>query len=155
MNRSSADGSHGFRPNRSTHTALSDIQHQWTGVKWFVNVDITGFYDNIDHQVLLNLLADKINDKRFINLIRLMLKAGYMEDWKVQATYSGTPQGEIASPILANIYLHELDRFMEEEVVEFANGKRRAANVEYRRLTNLIYDLRKKIDVAKERNNLT
>ena len=150
-----SDGSHGFRPNRSTHTALSDIQHKWTGVKWFVNVDITGFYDNIDHQVLLNLLAEKINDKRFINLIRLMLQAGYMEDWQFQATYSGTPQGGIASPILANVYLHELDRFMEEEAVEFAKGKRRAANVEYRRLTNRIYDLRKKIDVAKDRKNLT
>jgi RNA-directed DNA polymerase len=150
-----SDGSHGFRPKRSTHTALSDIQHKWTGVKWFVNVDITGFYDNIDHQVLLNLLSEKIDDKRFINLIRLMLKAGYMEDWKFQATYSGTPQGGIASPILANIYLHELDRFMEEEAVEFEKGKRRAPNVEYRRLTNLIYSLRKKIDLAKERGNQT
>jgi group II intron reverse transcriptase/maturase len=98
------DQSHGFRPKRSTHTALSDIQHQWTGVKWLVKVDITGFYDNIDHQVLLNLLSDKIDDKRFIHLIRLMLQAGYMEDWKFHATYSGTPQGNIASPILANIY---------------------------------------------------
>jgi group II intron reverse transcriptase/maturase len=98
-----SDASHGFRPNRSPHTALSEIQHQWTGVKWFVNVDITGFYDNVDHQVLLNLLSQKIDDKRFINLIRLMLKAGYMEDWKFRTTYSGTPQGGIASPILANI----------------------------------------------------
>ena len=92
------DRSHGFRLNRSTHTVLSDIKHQWTGVKWLVNVDITGFYDNIDHQVLLNLLSDKIDDKRFINLIRLMLKAGYLEDWKFQTTYSGTPQGNIATP---------------------------------------------------------
>ena len=92
-----SDASHGFRPNRSPHTALSDIQHQWTGVKWFVNVDITGFYDNVDHQVLLNLLSQKIDDKRFINLIRLMLKAGYMENWKFQTTYSGTPQGNIAT----------------------------------------------------------
>ena len=142
----------GFRP-RSTHTALSDIQHQWTGVKWFVNVDITGFYDNIDHQVLLNLLADKIDDKRFINLIRVMLQAGYMEGWKFQATYSGTPQGNIASPILANLYLHELDKFMEKEIAQFNKGKRRAPNVAYRRLTNLIYSLRKQVDVAKEQDN--
>jgi RNA-directed DNA polymerase len=148
-----SDASHGFRPNRSTHTALSDIQHKWTGAKWFVNVDITGFYDNIDHQVLLNLLSDQIDDRRFINLIYLMLKAGYMEDWKFQATYSGTPQGGIASPILANICLHELDKFMEEEIAKFNKGKRRAAKVEYHRLTNLIYSLRKKIDLAKERGN--
>jgi group II intron reverse transcriptase/maturase len=150
-----SDASHGFRPNRSPHTALSEIQHQWTGVKWFVNVDITGFYDNVDHQVLLNLLSQKIDDKRFINLIRLMLKAGYMEDWKFRTTYSGTPQGGIASPILANIYLHELDKFMEEEAAEFGKGKRRAPNVAYRRLTNRIYTLRKKIDLAKEKGNLT
>jgi group II intron reverse transcriptase/maturase len=148
-----SDRSHGFRPKRSPHTALSDIQHQWTGVKWFVNVDIAGFYDNIDHQVLLNLLADKIDDKRLINLIRLMLQAGYMEDWKFQATYSGTPQGNIASPILANIYLHELDKFMEEEIAKFNKGKRRAPHVAYRRLTNLIYSLRKKVDLAKEEGN--
>jgi RNA-directed DNA polymerase len=150
-----SDRSHGFRPKRSTHTALSDIKHQWTGVKWWVNVDIAGFYDNIEHQVLVNLLSDKIDDKRFIHLIRLMLQAGYMENWKFQATYSGTPQGNIASPILANIYLHELDRFMEEEIAKFNTGRRRAPNVEYRRLTNLIYSLRKKIDVAKEQGDLT
>jgi RNA-directed DNA polymerase len=149
------DQSHGFRPKRSPHTALSDIQHQWTGVKWLVKVDITGFYDNIDHQVLLNLLSDKIDDKRFIHLIRLMLQAGYMEDWKFHATYSGTPQGNIASPILANIYLHALDRFMEAEIAKFNAGWRRAPNVAYRRLTNLIYSLRKQIDLAKEQGNLT
>lgn len=148
------DRSHGFRPNRSTHTVLSDIKHQWTGVKWLVNVDITGFYDNIDHQVLLNLLSDKIDDKRFIHLIRLMLQAGYLEDWKFQTTYSGTPQGNIASPILATIYLHELDRFMEAEIAKFNKGRRRAPNVAYRRLTNLIYSLRKKIDVATDQGNL-
>jgi RNA-directed DNA polymerase len=149
------DRSHGFRPKRSTHTALSDIQHQWTGVKWLVNVDITGFYDNIDHQVWLNLLSDKIDDKRFIRLIRLMLQAGYMEDWQFQTTYSGTPQGNIASPIWANIYLHELDRFMEAEMAQFNTGRRRAPNAEYRRLTNRIYSLRKRIDVAKDQGDLT
>jgi group II intron reverse transcriptase/maturase len=149
------DRSHGFRPKRSAHTALSDIQHQWTGVKWLVNVDIADFYDHIDHQVLLNLLSDKIDDKRFIHLIRLMLQAGHMEDWQFQTTYSGTPQGNIASPIWANIYLHELDRFMEGEMAQFNTGRRRAPNVEYRRLTNLIYNFRKKIDVAKDRGGLT
>jgi group II intron reverse transcriptase/maturase len=150
-----SDRSHGFRPKRSTHTALSDIKHQWTGVKWLVNVDIAGFYDNIDHQVLLNLLSNKIDDKRFLHLIRLMLQAGYMEDWKFQATYSGTPQGNIASPIWANIYVHELDRFMEKEMAQFNTGGRRAPNVEYRRLTDHIYHLRKNIDVAKEQGDLT
>lgn len=150
-----SDRSHGFRPKRSTHTALSDIKHQWTGVKWLVKVDIAGFYDNIDHQVLVNLLSDKIDDKRFINLIRLMLKAGYMENWKFQTTYSGVPQGNIASPVLANVYLHELDCFMEQEMAKFNKGRRRAPNVAYRRLTNLIYHLRKKIDSAKEQGNLT
>jgi RNA-directed DNA polymerase len=149
------DRSHGFRPKRSPHTALSDIQHQWTGVQWLVKVDIAGFYDNIDQQVLWKLLSDKIDDKRFLHLIRLMLQAGSMEDWKFQATYSGVPQGNIASPRWANIYLHALDRFMEAEMAQCNTGRRRAPNVEYRQLTNRIYSLRKQIDMAKDQGDFT
>jgi RNA-directed DNA polymerase len=103
------DESHGFRPRRSCHTALNLIKKTWTGCKWLIEVDVRGFFDNIDHDVLLTLLKKRIDDDRFIGLIEGMLKAGYMEDWVLGRTYSGTPQGGVVSPLLANIYLHELD----------------------------------------------
>ena len=126
-----SDKSHGFRPAKSCHTALEQIDHQWKGVKWIVDMDIQGFYDNIDHSVLIAALEKKIDDKKFINLIKLLLKAGYLEDWKFHGTYSGTPQGGICSPILANIVLHELDQFMETKIAEFNKGEKRKRNPEY------------------------
>ena len=109
-----SDRSHGFRPGRSCHTALTQITKGFNGIKWFIEGDIKGCFDNIDHDVLLSILTRKIKDSRFINLIRKFLKAGYMEEWKYHATYSGTPQGGILSPILANIYLNELDMKIDE-----------------------------------------
>ena len=97
--------SHGFRPNKSCHTALTHIQKTFSGTKWFIEGDIKGFFDNINHEVLINALRERIADERFIRLIRKFLNAGYVEDWKFHKTYSGTPQGGLISPILANIYL--------------------------------------------------
>lgn len=101
--------SHGFRPGRSCHTALSQIQTCFSGVKWFVEGDIKGFFDNIDHNIMVEILAERIHDQKFLRLIRKFLRAGYLEDWTFHNTYSGTPQGGIISPILANIYLDKLD----------------------------------------------
>jgi len=148
-----SDWSHSFRPARSPHTALEQIARTWTSVKWFVNVDIQGYYDNIDHNVLIGLLREKIDDKRFIRIIKSMLKAGYLEDWKFHGTYSGTPQGGIASPLLANIYLHELDKFVERKQAEFNQGHRRAPHGEYRKLTNRIYAARKEATACQERGD--
>src|SRR5262245_10863457 len=122
--------SHGFRPKRSCHTALKQVE-RWNGTKWLVEMDIEGFFDNIDHQVMIELLEKKIDDQRFIDLVKAFLKAGYMEDWKFHGTFSGTPQGGILSPILANIYLHELDMFMETMMASFTTGERREPNREY------------------------
>ncbi len=108
-----SDRSHGFRPDRGCHTALSDVVLNWTGVRWFVEGDIKGCFDNIDHEVLLSLLGETLHDNRFLRLLRYLLKAGYMEDWKYDHTLSGTPQGGIVSPILANVYLDRLDKFVE------------------------------------------
>jgi len=119
------ESSHGFRPRRSCHTALRHLQRCWTGVKWIIDMDIRGFFDNIDHEIMIKLIEKRIDDKRFISLIEAMLKAGYIDDWKYHSSYSGTPQGGIVSPILANVYLHELDEFMENLAVEFNKGKRR------------------------------
>ena len=97
--------SHGFRPHRSCHTALTQIQKQFTGAKWFIEGDIKGFFDNIDHDVLIDILRKRIADERFLRLIRKFLNAGYLEQWEFHHTYSGTPQGGIISPILAKMII--------------------------------------------------
>ena len=107
-----SESSHAYRPGRSCHTALHQIKTTGRGTSWVIEGDIEGFFDNIDHEILTSLLKKKIDDGRFIELIRRFLKAGYMEFKEVHRTLSGTPQGGISSPILANIYLHELDTFM-------------------------------------------
>ena len=124
--------SHGFRPNRSCHTALRELSRNFRGTTWFVEGDIKGCFDNIDHTVLLNLLSEKIKDSKFINLIRKFLKAGYMENWRYNKTYSGTPQGGILSPILANIYLHELDQKVSAMRKAFNAPAERKLTLEYR-----------------------
>lgn len=138
--------SHGFRRGRSCHTALKDIKHAWTGCKWLVEVDVRGFFDNIDHDVLLGLLRKRIDDEKFIGLIAGMLKAGYMEDWVYGRTYSGTPQGGIASPLLANIYLHELDLFMARMKADFDKGRERRPYQRYVALEWRIRRRRRKIE---------
>lgn len=132
------DRSHGFRPGRSCHTALTQIVDSWKGTKWVCELDIKGYFDSIDHEVLLAVLEKRIDDRAFLDLIRLFLRAGYLEDWKYHATYSGTPQGGVISPILANIYLHELDEFMKERIAAFNKGRRRKPNKAYKAL---IYQL--------------
>ena len=107
------DTSHGFRPGRSCHTALVQIKTTCKGTNWAIEGDIQGFFDNINHAKLLEILARKVADGRFLNLIEKFLKAGYMEFRQVHGSLTGTPQGGIVSPILANIYLHELDVYME------------------------------------------
>lgn len=137
--------SHGFRPNKSCHTALTHIQDKFTGVKWFIEGDIKGFFDNINHNILVNTLKERITDDRFLRLIRKFLKAGYMEFWKYNNTYSGTPQGGIISPMLANIYLDKFDRYMKEYSQSFDNGERRRISTEYRQLNNKKTRLVKKL----------
>ena len=137
--------SHGFRPHRSCHTALGMIQKSFAGAKWFIEGDIKGFFDNIDHNVLINILRERISDERFLRLIRKFLNAGYVEDWKYNKTYSGTPQGGIISPMLANIYLDKFDKYIKEYAAKFRKGDRRSINPEYWRLNNKKNWLKKKL----------
>lgn len=130
------DTSHGFRPNKSCHTALRQIQNRFTRCKWFVEGDIKGFFDHIDHEVMIQTLQKRIADERFLRLIRKFLRAGYMESTQLHATYSGTPQGGIISPILANIYLDQLDKYMKEYKQAFAKGKKREVLKSYTRLSD-------------------
>lgn len=139
--------SHGFRPNRSCHTALHWVQKMWKGTVWFIEGDIKGCFDNIDHSVLLDIIRRDIHDGRLVKLIEGLLKAGYMKDWRYYDTLSGTPQGGIISPLLANIYLNELDRFVEDTLIPaYTRGDRRRLNPEYTRF-------RYHIAVAKRRED--
>ena len=132
------DVSHGFRPKRSCHTALKQLRREFNGTRWFVEGDIKGCFDNINHTVLVGLLSNKIKDARITKLIYKFLKAGYLENWQYHKTYSGTPQGGIISPLLANIYLHELDKFVMKLKSEFDTPGVGQITPEYRELHNEI-----------------
>ena len=136
--------SHGFRPQRGCHTALKQIQSTYNGVKWFIEGDISACFDTIDHDILIRIIRRRIKDEKFIHLIRKFLKAGYLENRRYHATYSGTAQGSILSPILANIYLNELDKHMMEIKKSFDVGRARRRNPEYRKLEAKKYYIKKK-----------
>ena len=140
--------SHGFRPERSCHTALNSIKKEFTGVTWFVEGDIKGCFDNINHNVLVNIIGRKIKDQRLIQLVWKFLRAGYMENWKYHTTYSGCPQGGIISPILANIYLNELDKFAEKTAKKYYKDRDRVRTKEYDDLSSVIGSIRKELKTA-------
>lgn len=141
--------SHGFRPNRGCHTALQHIQQVWTGTRWFIEGDITQCFDSITHTRLLDILREHILDKRFLRLIEHLLQSGYFEEWRYTRTYSGTPQGGILSPLLANIYLDKLDHYINEELIPaYTRGQRRKINRQYMSLTHKIEVRRKRGAIA-------
>jgi group II intron reverse transcriptase/maturase len=117
------DSNHGFRPQRSCHTALRTVSQQFQASAWVIEGDITKCFDNIDHQKLMILIESKILDRKFTRLIWKSLKAGHFEFAKYQNNISGTPQGSIISPILANIFMTQFDSFMEELKSNFDLGK--------------------------------
>ena len=128
--------SHGFRKGRGCHTALRKIQETWTGTTWFIEGDISDCFGSFSHEILLGILAEKIRDNRFLRLIQNMLRAGYLEDWEYHDTLSGVPQGGIVSPILSNIYLDKLDKFVEQELIpQYTRGAHRKRNPEYHRIS--------------------
>ncbi len=140
-----SDVSHGFRPGKSCHTALVKIQSTFTGAKWLVEGDIQACFDSFDHHVLIEILRRRIKDEAFIGLMWKFLKAGYMEQWKYHKTYTGTPQGSGISPILANIYLNELDKYMEEYKQKFSQPTR-TVNPAHRNMASRIFHYKAKND---------
>lgn len=130
-----SEHSYGFRPKRSCATALREVYHNWHGTTWFIEGDISQCFDKLDHELLLSTLSERIHDGRFLNLLRELLDAGYMEDWTLNQTLSGVPQGGIISPVLSNILLDKLDKFVEHELIpQYTKGVKRKANNEYARL---------------------
>jgi group II intron reverse transcriptase/maturase len=147
--------SHGFRPGRGCHTALTKVAETWTGTTWFIESDISDCFGSLDHEVMLSALAENINDNRFLRLIKQMLKAGYLEDWEWNATLSGVPQGGVVSPVLSNIYLDRMDKFAETILMpEYTRGKARASNPAYKRTGTAIRRARRHGDRAAERELL-
>jgi group II intron reverse transcriptase/maturase len=135
--------SHGFRLGKGCHTALEEIQAEWSGTTWFVEGDVVQCFDRLDHLVLLAILSEQIHDGRFIRLIANLLKAGYLEDWRYHPTWSGTPQGAIVSPVPANIYLDRLDRFVGQTLMpDYNRGARRKNNPAYHQLVWKVMVLR-------------
>lgn len=158
-----SNNSHGFRPEKSCHTALNSIKKEFTGTTWFVEGDIKGCFDNINHHVLVDIIGRKIKDARLIKLVWKFLRAGYIEDWKYHTTYSGSPQGGIISPLLANIYLNELDKFAEKTAKAFYKKRDREHTKEYDAVMNALvlvkYHLKKatgqqKSDLLKQKKRL-
>src|SRR6266568_6481810 len=148
-----SDLSHGFRKGRGCHTALRKIHDTWTGTVWFIEGDISDCFGSLDHEILLRILAEKIQDQRFLRLIRNMLKAGYLEDWEYRDSLSGCPQGGVVSPILSNIYLDKFDKFVEQELIpQYTRGALRAANPAYRQTDALLRRARRRGDRAGARH---
>jgi group II intron reverse transcriptase/maturase len=150
-----SDNSHGFRPKRSCHTALKSVQVLFYGAKWVIEGDIKACFDSFDHHTLISILRRRIHDEHFISLMWKFLKAGYMEQWLFHDTYTGTPQGSGMSPILANIYLSELDNFVENYKVEFDIGKGKARKLDrsYKTIQNKYRKLKQKINKSDDRLN--
>jgi group II intron reverse transcriptase/maturase len=144
--------SHGFRPSRGCHTALSEVVEVWKGTHWFIEGDISDCFGSLDHDLMIRILGEKIHDGRFLRLIGHMLKAGYLEDWRWHATLSGSPQGGIASPVLSNIYLDRLDQYVEQRLLPDYNlGRRRRTNRAYQVVEYAIQRARRRGDQKQAR----
>ena len=148
-----SDRSHGFRPGRGCHTALREVANTWTGTTWLIEGDISDCFGSLDHELMIQILSEKIRDNRFLRLLRNMLKAGYLEDWVWNATLSGAPQGGVLSPLLSNIYLHRLDAFVEETLMpEYNRGVERAKNPAYRKVQKALTQARERGDRVETRS---
>ena len=140
-----SDYSHGLRPGRGCHTALREVQRQWRGTVWFIEGDITDCFGSLNHPIMRSMLAEKIHDGRFLRLIDGLLQAGYLEEWRYHDTLSGAPQGGTLSPLLSNIYLDRLDRYVETTLLPVYNrGDRRRPYLPYMRLHKTVWKLEKK-----------
>lgn len=137
--------SHGFRPDRSVHTALSEVKESWTGTAWFIEGDIEDCFGSIDHKRLIGALEEVVTDGRFVNLLERLLQSGVMERETITPTTEGIPQGGVIRPLLANIYMDKLDRYMTEQLIpEYTKGTERRVNRNWKNLLDRAGRARKK-----------
>jgi len=138
--------SHGFRPNRGCHSALAEIRY-WNGIKWLLEGDIKGFFDNINHNILSKFLEEHFNDQRFIDLYWKFVRAGYVEFDNLIYNNKGVPQGSIISPILSNLYLNSFDKYIESIQQDLDNNNKglrpNIVNPEYVKIDNKIQNITK------------
>ena len=128
-----SEHSHGFREGRGCADALRDIYHNWKGCAWIIEGDISDCFGSLSHDLLISVLSEKIHDGRFIRLIKHLLDAGYLEDWKFNRTLSGVPQGSVVSPMLSNILLDKLDQYVETVLIpRYTRGEKRRDNPVYK-----------------------
>lgn len=128
---------HGFRPGRGCPTALGEITQSWSGVQWFIEGDIAQCFERLNHEVMLSILSEGLHDKRFLRMIANLRKAGYVEEWRFNATLRGAPHGGVVSPILSLIYLDRLAQCVETILLPAHNrGDRRKPSPPYRALLN-------------------
>ncbi len=112
--------SHGFRPNRSCHTAMERVLENLNdGYEWVIDLDIEKYFDTVNHDKLISILREQVNDATTLHLIRAFLRAGVMEEGLVSPSETGVPQGGPLSPILSNIYLDKLDKELENRGLRF------------------------------------
>lgn len=139
-----SEHSHGFRPGRGCQTAFQEISETWAGTTWLLEGDLSACFDSLSHDSVLETLAERIHDGRFLQRIRNLLKAGYVEDGKWNRTLSGAPHGSIIGPILSNIYLSRLDTSVETTLIPaYTKGGRRKPNAASSHLNNHIQRKRK------------
>jgi group II intron reverse transcriptase/maturase len=130
-----SEHSHGFRGERGCGSALREIYYTWRGTTWLIEGDISDCFGTLSHELLISTLSEKIHDGRFIHLVKKLLDAGYLEDWHFNQTLNGVPQGSIVSPILSNILLDKLDKYVETVLIPHYNkGTKRKANQKYKNL---------------------
>jgi RNA-directed DNA polymerase len=110
------EGSHGYRPGKDAHQAMRKVQgYIGRGYHWIVDADIQGFFDHVNHRILMDLVREKVADGRVLDLLESFLKCGVMNEGEFETAAEGTPQGGVISPLLANVYLNHFDRRMGEE----------------------------------------
>jgi group II intron reverse transcriptase/maturase len=137
-----SEHSHGFREGRGCHTALQEIYPTWGSATWIIEGDISDCFGSLPHNLIFTALSEKIQDGRFLHLMKKLLDAGYLENWKFNRTLSGVPQGSIASPILSNILLDKLDTLVETVLIpQYTRGAKRKLNQEYVKLHRQMHKL--------------